>query len=102
MSKPVIVDIPHNLGRAQARQRLQEGFSRIGDQMGGQVVGFKERWEGDRLHFQASALGQNVSGRVDVEEANVRVEIDLPWILAALAEQFRGRIQKEGTLLLGR
>ena len=100
MAKPVVVNIPHDLGREQARQRLQTGFGRIRDQIAGQALQFEERWEGERLHFNAGALGQKISGRVDVFEKSVRVEVDLPWILATIAEKLQGRIRKEGTLLL--
>ena len=100
MSKPVVVDVPHELGREEAKRRLQTGFGRIREQLGGKALAFDERWEGERLHFNAGALGQKVSGRVDVFDKSVRIELDLPWILASLAESLRGRIRREGTLLL--
>lgn len=100
MAKPVVVNIPHDLGREQARQRLQTGFGRIREQIAGHALQFEERWEGERLHFNAGALGQKVSGRVDVFDKSVRIEVDLPWILATIAEKLQGRIQREGTLLL--
>ena len=100
MAKPIVVDIPHDLGRAEARRRLERGFGQIGEQFGGKALGFQERWEGDRLHFDAGAFGQKVSGRIDVLENSVRMEVDLPWILASIAQKLQGRLQKTGTLLL--
>ena len=100
MSKPVVVNVPHDLGREEARRRLQTGFARIREQIGGKALDFDERWEGERLHFNAGALGQKVSGRVDVMETSVRIEVDLPWMLAAIAQKLQGRIQQAGTLLL--
>ena len=100
MSKPVVVNIPHDLGREEAHRRLQTGFGRIREQIVGQALSFEERWEGERLHFNAGALGQKVSGRVDVLDKSVRIEVDLPWVLAAIAEKLQGRIQREGILLL--
>ena len=100
MSKPVVVNVPHDLGRAEARRRLEGGFGRIREQIGGKAFAFEERLEGDRLHFDAGAFGQKVTGRVDVMEASVRIEVDLPWILASIAQKLQGRLQKEGTLLL--
>ena len=63
-------------------------------------MAFEERWEGDRLHFSASGLGQRVVGRVDVMEKLARIELDLPWALAVLAEKLQERIKSAGTLLL--
>ena len=100
MAKPVVVNIPHDLGREEARRRLEKGFGRMRDQILGHALAFDERWEGERLHFNAGALGQKVSGRVDVCDRSVRIEVDLPWVLATIAEKLQGRIQKEGTLLL--
>src|SRR5688572_4737640 len=100
MAKPLIVDIPHDLGRDQARSRLQKGFGRIREQFGVSTVAFDERWEGDRLFFSAAAIGQKITGRVDVMEESVRIELDLPWGLAMLAEKLQGRIRKAGVLLL--
>ncbi len=100
MSKPVVVNVPHDLGRDEARRRLETGFGRIREQIGGKALAFEERWEGERLHFNAGAFGQKVSGRVDVLDKSVRIEVDLPWILASMAEKLQGRLQKAGTLLL--
>ena len=100
MQKPVVVDIPHSLGRAEARRRLEEGFGRIRDQIAGNAIAFEETWSGDRLSFRAGALGQTVTGRLDVFDASVRIEVDLPWFLAAIAEKLKGRLRHEGALLL--
>ena len=100
MSKPVIVNIPHDLGRDEARRRMETGFVRIREQIGGKGLAFEERWESDRLHFVAGAFGQKVTGRADVLENSVRLEIDRPWILGSIAEKLQGRIKKAGTLLL--
>jgi hypothetical protein len=100
MGKPLIVDIPHELGRVEARRRLETGFDRIRDQIGGKALAFDQHWEGERLIFAAGGFGQKVSGRVDVFEKIVRVEVDLPWFLATIAEKMQGRIARAGTLLL--
>jgi hypothetical protein len=100
MQKPVVIDIAHELGREEARRRLQNGFGRIRDQLGVGGLSFEERWQGDQMHFSAEALNQKIAGRVDVMERSVRIELDLPWALAILAEKLQGRIKSAGTLLL--
>ena len=103
MARPVTVNIPHQLGKTEARRRIEEGFGRLRQQMTGgfgAVVAFQERWEGDRLHFEGAALGQKMTGRLDVLADLVRVELDLPEILVAMAELIAGRLQKEGQKLL--
>src|ERR1044072_1640132 len=102
MPRPVIIDIAHELGQAEAHRRLKNGFGRIRDQLGAGMLAFEERWEGERLHFSAGAVGGSVGGRVDIMEKSVRIELDLPWALAALAETLQKRVRSAGTLLLER
>ena len=101
MSKPLTVDIPHNLGREEARRRIEAGFGRLESQFGGSGLGKVEKsWSGDQLNFQAQALGQHVGGRLQVLDGAVHMELDLPPFLAMIASTLKGRLQKEGQLLL--
>ncbi|MBA4105207.1 MAG: hypothetical protein C0485_05565 [Pirellula sp.] len=103
MSRPVTVNIPHQLGKTEARRRIDEGFGRMRSQITGglgRMLTCQERWEGDRLHFEAGTLGQKVTGRLDVAEDAVRIEVDLPEILAGLAERIAGKLKNEGQKLL--
>ena len=99
MSKAVTVSIPHELGRAEARRRVDSGFGDLARHLGG--LGTVSRsWEGDRLSFAFSAMGQAISGAIDVADHAVRVEVLLPNVLAMIAGKVKGRLQKEGQLLL--
>ena len=100
MAETVKVDIPHKLTREAARARIEGGFSRLRQDMLGGMVKFEDKWEGDHLDFRARVMGQTVTGRLDVLDDNVHVEIDLPGFLAAIAGKLKGRLQKEGTRLL--
>ena len=57
MSKPVTVTIPHELGRAEARKRIEDGISRMGHQFDG--VKLTKAWDGDRLSFSVVCLEMN-------------------------------------------
>lgn len=100
MPKPVVVNIPHDLTREEAERRLRTGFQRIREEIGGKALAFEERWEDGRLNFSAGAFGQMVTGRVDILEKSVRIEVDLPWIFGSIAEKLQGRLTKAGRLLL--
>ncbi len=105
MARPVTVNIPHNLGKDEARRRIEEGFGRMRSQMTGgmgMLLSMQERWDGDRLSFEGGSLGQKISGRLDVMADSVRVELDLPEILAAIADKIAGRLKNEGQKLLER
>ena len=101
MSKPLTVDIPHALGREEARRRVEAGFGRLEQQFGGGgLAKLEKRWSGDRLSFAAQVLGQAITGRLEVLDEAVRMELDLPPFLAMIAGSLKGRLQKEGQLLL--
>jgi hypothetical protein len=100
MPTPVSIKIPHQLGRAEARRRIEGGFANIVRQLPGGGNTCVQRWDGDRLTFSVTGLGQTVSGVVEVLEAAVTFEIELPGVVGLIASSLKGRLQKAGQLLL--
>jgi hypothetical protein len=100
MSKPIVVSIPHRLGKEEAIRRLKTGLGRMRTDFGHLLSVQEEFWTGDHLQFQVRALGQAAGGIIDVAEDHVRLEVTLPWLLAKLAEKIQPMIRKEGTLML--
>ena len=99
MSAPLVVSIPHRLGREEATRRLKTGLTRAASSISVLNVD-EERWEQDRMIFRVRALGQAASGHLDVADDHVRVEITLPWLLQRFAEAAQVAIQNRGKLLL--
>jgi len=99
MSKPVVVTIPHELGRAEARRRIDEGAGQLTSQIGA-VGELKQNWQGDVLHFSLQAIGQTISGTIAVMEREVRLEVRLPGIFAMIANKVKGRLREQGQILL--
>jgi hypothetical protein len=100
MAKPLIVSIPHNLGKAEATRRLQGGMTSLKSQFGDKIASIHETWSGDRMDFRVGAMGQTISGHLNVMEDQVHVEVQLPWVLAVIAEKAKTFIQKQGHLML--
>ena len=100
MATPITISIPHQLGRAEARRRIEAGFAKIIRQFPGGGGACSERWDGDRLTFSLGVMGQTVAGVVDVLDAAVTMEIELPGVLGMIASGVKGRLQKVGQLLL--
>jgi hypothetical protein len=99
MSAPLVVSIPHSLGRAEAARRLKTGLTRAATNVPMLKVD-EERWDGDRMIFRVHAMGQAASGHVDVAEDHVTVEVVLPWLLQRFAEVAQAAIKSRGNLLL--
>ncbi|HEY3679227.1 MAG TPA: polyhydroxyalkanoic acid system family protein [Bradyrhizobium sp.] len=99
MPAPLVVSIPHRLGRDEATRRLKAGLTRAAASIPVLKVD-EERWDGDRMMFRVRALGQAASGQIDVADDHVRLEVTLPWLLQRFAEVAQVAIQKRGSLLL--
>ena len=100
LSQPVIVSIPHHLGREEAVRRIKSGLAAARTNYSALVNIREETWDGDSLIFNMSALGQNAAGRIDIAADHVRLEVTLPWLLAKFAEKLTPAIRKEATLML--
>jgi putative polyhydroxyalkanoate system protein len=100
MVTPITVSIPHQLGRAAARGRIEAGFAKIIRLLPGRGEALSERWDGDRLNFSVATMGQTVTGVIDVLDAEVRMEIALPGLLGMIAGGLSDRLRKAGQLLL--
>ena len=99
MTQPVEVDIPHKLGRAGVRQRIDGGIDKLAGMIPGGTM-YDKRWDGDTLHFTISAMGQSVGARCEMHDAHVHAVLDLPPMLALFAEKIRSKLGKEGPALL--
>ena len=99
MARPLIISIPHSLGREQATHRLTNGLSRAASHVPVLKVD-EERWEENRMIFRVRALGQSASGNVDVGEDHVRIEVTLPFLLQGFAQMVQSTIRERGKLLL--
>jgi hypothetical protein len=99
MSAPLIVSIPHRLGREEATRRLKAGLTRAASGIPVLKVD-EERWEDNRMIFRVRALGQAASGHLDVSDDQVRLEVTLPWLLQRFAEVAQVAIKNRGKLLL--
>jgi len=99
MPAPLVVSIPHRLGREEAMRRLKAGLSRATSHLPILQVD-EERWEDHRMVFLVRALGQAAHGHVDVAEDHVQVEVTLPFLLQRFAEMAQAAIRERGKLLL--
>lgn len=99
-TEPITVTISHRLGRDEAKRRIENGLDRIRADLGALVKSLDYSWNEYTLAFRASAMFQTVSGRIEVCEDFVRVELMLPGFLHAIGKTIAGRIERTGAALL--
>jgi hypothetical protein len=100
LSKPLVVSIPHSLGREEAARRIKSGFGNARKNLASMLTIHDDTWTDYCLAFKMSALGQHASGTIDVADDHVRLELTLPWLLAQFAKKFTPAIRKEARLML--
>ena len=100
MSEPLVVIIPHRLGKDEALARIKSGVERAQAEFARLLTVEEAAWSGDRLTFRGRSLGQRASGTIDVHEAGVRLEVTLPWLLAQFARAAQRVIGQKGQLML--
>ena len=100
MSKPIDVDIPHKLGRAEARRRLADNIGKLSDHIPGGASHVTSSWAGDTLSLTVAAMGQSVDATIDVEETKVHARIILPGILSLFAGPIEAMLKAKGSDLL--
>jgi putative polyhydroxyalkanoic acid system protein len=100
MNEPITISIPHKLGKDEALSRLKAGMGSVRTKFGALLKVEEETWNGDELTFRVSAVGQTSAGTITAFDNYVLVEVQLPWLLAKIAEKILPVIRKEGQLML--
>jgi hypothetical protein len=99
MSKPLVVTVSHHLGKDEAVRRLRSGLGSVRTNFSHLLTVEEETWTGDHFDFRVRAVGQVVSGSIDVQEDRVVLQFVLPWLLAKVAGAIQPLIRKEGALM---
>lgn len=100
MRETISVSIPHQLGKDEALRRIKSGVEDARTKFASVLSIQRADWTGDTLAFQVSAVAQQVGGTIRVEDSHVKLDVELPWLLAKVAKVIVPAVQKEGTLLL--
>jgi hypothetical protein len=100
MAEPLVVMIPHRLGKDEALRRIKAGLGRAEAEFKALLTVERQEWSGDRLSFGVAALGQRAAGTIDVYDGAVRLEVTLPWLLAKFAHAAQRVIGQKGQLML--
>jgi Putative polyhydroxyalkanoic acid system protein (PHA_gran_rgn) len=83
------VEVAHNLGQAEALNRIKGILSSAKEQYGDRISNLEEAWTGDGGTFSFKAMGFKISGSLDVTDTDVKINGDFPWA----AKPFQGTIE---------
>ena len=97
------VPIKHNLPKDEVRRRLRDNIGSLKDHIPGGMADVKSDWPSeDRMNLVVAAMGQQVTGTIEVEETQVVVDFNLPPALAFFEPIVAGAIRQTAPKLLGK
>ncbi len=95
------VAIPHDLGREEVRRRLRESGHEISANIPGGMADIKTSWPSeDRMAMSITAMGQLMSGHIDIEDHQVVFHMVLPAALGFIQPIVEAAIRDQGRNLL--
>ena len=100
MSRQITISIPHKHSAEEVKSRLANAIADARGKHPTLFAGARETWSGNRMDFTFSTMGQTVSGDVVIEPSVVHLHVNLPWVLAMLADKLRPQLEAEGRKLL--
>jgi hypothetical protein len=92
MPKSIVVTVSHDLGAEIARKRVAEGIETLRSAYVDKIAHSEIVWTGDRADLRVIAFGQTTTARLDVLSDSLRIEVFLPWIVAALAGKLQAAL----------
>jgi putative polyhydroxyalkanoate system protein len=103
MSNSIVITIPHRLGADEAKKRIAERIELLRQEYINKIGSSEATWNGNTVDLRVMFLGQTVTGKIYVMNDSLRIEVELPWMLAALAGKIQGVLQSnaEQSLRIG-
>jgi len=96
----VRIAIPHSIGKDEARRRIRERSGEIANFVPG-FASVSTAWQGeDRMNLTVGAMGQEMTGAIEVGESEVAFTVELPAALSFVEPMICGQIEAKGRKLL--
>lgn len=94
------IAVPHSLGKDEARRRVRERSGEIANFIPG-FASVATAWAGeDTMNLTVGAMGQELTGTIEVGEREVAFTVELPAALSFVEPMIRGQIEAKGRKLL--
>ena len=95
------VEIPHNLDKATARERLRANSHKMADQFPGGMAQVTTSWPNeDTMAMHVLAMGQELHGEVQLEDGKIVFNVILPAALSFIEPIISGAIKQGGQKLI--
>ena len=95
----ISVTIPHQFDRATVIEKVQPAMEKTANDFQGQDPVID--WQEDKANFHFKSLGFSIKGAVVVDDAEVTVDLELPFAAMMYKEKAKKGITKNVTAALG-
>jgi len=94
------IDIPHSLGQAEAKRRIEVGLPKLAAHIPGGGA-LKAEWTGDyALAMTISAMGQTIPVALKIEDDRLSGTVDIPIFLRMMAGQVADFVRTSAVKML--
>jgi hypothetical protein len=100
MASTITITAPHNLGVETAKKRLAERIEKLQREFVDKVAQSDVTWSGDVAAIRVAALGQTATAQMTVLSDMVKIEVQLPWLLAKLTGKVQEAISRNANDVL--
>jgi hypothetical protein len=97
---PIIVTVPHGLGKDQALARIKAALAEARVAQAAYFTVAEENWDDSRLRFRVNLLGLPCTGQLVVGDKDATLEFQLSWYLAHIRDSARAYAQAAGAKTL--
>lgn len=95
------VTLKHDLGKEEVRRRMRERSHEIAGYFPVGMASVETAWPSeDEMALTVTAMGQEIDGKVEVEDDHVVIEMNLPAMLGFLRGTIESAVRKQGQKLL--
>jgi hypothetical protein len=84
------VSVPHQLSQEEAVKRVKNLLAQVQEEQKNVLDDLTEEWDGNHADFSFNAKGFSLAGTIDVNENDVTIQGDLPFMLSF----FKGKIEE--------
>jgi putative polyhydroxyalkanoate system protein len=82
---------PHKLSKEEARRRAEDLAKGLEAKLD-----LQWRWEGDHIRFEApKGPAKGTTGTVEVSDSDVRVQVELPFLLRVLKGKVESKVNEK-------
>jgi hypothetical protein len=100
MTQPIDVDLPHKLGKEEAKRRLGANIGKLGSMIPGGSAQVNSHWDGDTMKLSVAAMGEAITADLTVYDDRVHCHFILPGMLGMFAQPIAAMLRSSGSDLL--